>query len=154
MNDVAKGLIAGAAGTTALNAVTYLDMAVRGRPASDTPERSVGRLAQLAHVDVGQGETGRNRKAGLGPLLGYANGAAVAVGFSALARRRLPTAAALVTLAATAMVASNLPMTALRLTDPRHWSATDWLSDVIPHAVYGWVTAVTLSQLDSPRWRK
>lgn len=39
------GLAAGAAGTTALNAVTYLDMALRGRPASTTPEE-IGR----AHV--------------------------------------------------------------------------------------------------------
>jgi hypothetical protein len=32
---LARGAAAGAAGTTALNAVTYLDMAVRARPASD-----------------------------------------------------------------------------------------------------------------------
>jgi hypothetical protein len=32
------GAAAGAAGTTALNTVTYLDMAVRGRPTSSTPE--------------------------------------------------------------------------------------------------------------------
>ena len=31
------GIAAGAAGTTALNATTYLDMALRGRPASRTP---------------------------------------------------------------------------------------------------------------------
>ena len=36
-----RGAAAGAAGTTALNVVTYLDMAVRGRPASSTPERTV-----------------------------------------------------------------------------------------------------------------
>jgi hypothetical protein len=34
---VLRGAAAGAAGTTALNAVTYLDMVVRGRPASDAP---------------------------------------------------------------------------------------------------------------------
>ena len=41
MNPILRGAAAGAAGTTALNVVTYLDMAIRGRPASDTPERSV-----------------------------------------------------------------------------------------------------------------
>jgi hypothetical protein len=32
--SLAPGLLAGAAGTTGLHAATYLDMAVRGRPAS------------------------------------------------------------------------------------------------------------------------
>jgi hypothetical protein len=36
-----KGAMAGAAGTTALNAVTYMDMVVRGRGASSTPEQVV-----------------------------------------------------------------------------------------------------------------
>ena len=35
------GAAAGAAGTTALNFLTYVDMAVRGRPASSTPEKTV-----------------------------------------------------------------------------------------------------------------
>jgi hypothetical protein len=32
MRAIGWGLVAGAAGTTALNAITYLDMAIRGRP--------------------------------------------------------------------------------------------------------------------------
>ena len=39
-------------------------------------------------------------------------------------------------------------MTALKVTDPRTWSAVDWLSDVVPHLVYGLVTYATLSALD------
>ena len=35
-----RGAAAGAAGSTALNAVTYLDMVVRGRGTSSTPERT------------------------------------------------------------------------------------------------------------------
>ncbi|MGI8900330.1 MAG: hypothetical protein ACR2HA_05280 [Nocardioides sp.] len=35
--SVLAGVAAGAAGTTALNAVTYLDMAIRGRGTSSTP---------------------------------------------------------------------------------------------------------------------
>jgi hypothetical protein len=38
---------------------------------------------------------------------------------------------------------ANGPMTAMGLTDPRTWSRTDWLSDVLPHLAYGWVTAST-----------
>src|SRR4051794_1955049 len=33
-----RGIIAGAVGTTALNATTYADMVLRARPASTTPE--------------------------------------------------------------------------------------------------------------------
>ncbi len=47
-----RGAAAGAAGTTALNAVTYLDMTVRGRGASSTPERTVEKLAEKAHVPI------------------------------------------------------------------------------------------------------
>src|SRR3954452_7088049 len=69
------GAAAGAAGTTALNAVTYLDMAWRGRPASSTPEDTVEKLAHTAGVEVpGDDETRSNRLAGLGPLTGPATG--------------------------------------------------------------------------------
>ena len=40
--NMLKGAVAGAAGTTVLNAVGYGDMAVRGRPASSTPGVSGG----------------------------------------------------------------------------------------------------------------
>lgn len=77
------GSAAGAAGTTALNAVTYLDMAVRGRPASSTPEDTVERLSQTLHVPVpGSGEVRRHRVAGLCPLTGLLAG----VGTGALLR--------------------------------------------------------------------
>lgn len=63
---VTRGLVAGAAGTTALNAVTYLDMAIRGRPASDTPQQMVARVSEATHVAVPGGEQTRsNRIAGL-----------------------------------------------------------------------------------------
>src|SRR5688572_7821088 len=76
-----RGASAGAAGTTALNAVTYLDMAVRGRGASSTPEDTVEKLAATAHVPIpGQGETRQNRLRGLGPLMGLFAGIGVGVG--------------------------------------------------------------------------
>ena len=147
MNDTAKAIVAGAAGATALNAVTYLDMAVRARPASSAGEDSVAELAELAHVPLGHGESADNRKAGLGPLLGYATSTAAAVVYSAAGGRRLSTAASTVALTALAMLASNAPMTALKVTDPRTWKAADWVSDLVPHLAYGWVTAVTLRRL-------
>ncbi len=61
------GAAAGAAGTTALNTVTYLDMAVRGRPASSTPEQTV----EKARVPVpGEGDSRQNGLHALGPLTG------------------------------------------------------------------------------------
>src|ERR1700709_2483169 len=73
-----RGAAAGAAGSTALNAVTYLDMAIRGRGTSSTPQDTVEKLAERAHVQVpGQGETRDNRLQGLGPLMGLVAGIGV-----------------------------------------------------------------------------
>jgi hypothetical protein len=46
------------------------------------------------------------------------------------------------------MAGSNAPMTVLGITDPRTWSAADWVSDVVPHLAYGVVTAAVLGNLD------
>lgn len=74
------GLAAGAAGVTMLNAITYLDMAVRARPSSDTPSQAVEQLAGKAGAEIpGEGGARENRLAGLGPLAGIATGAAVGV---------------------------------------------------------------------------
>ena len=140
---VVRGAAAGAAGTTALNAVTYADMAVRGRPASSTPEQTVEKLAQAAHIEVpGDDETRSNRLSGLGPLTGIATGVGVGAVAGLLARgTRLPTPALAGVVGAAAMLGSNGPMTALGITDPRTWSASSWVSDVVPHLAYGVVTA-------------
>jgi len=42
------------------------------------------------------------------------------------------------------LVAANGPMTVLGITDPRTWSATDWVSDVVPHLAYGVVVKRTM----------
>lgn len=65
------GIAAGAAGTTALNTVTYLDMAIRGRGSSNAPEDTVEALAEKIGQRIpGDEDTGKNRLAGLGPLTG------------------------------------------------------------------------------------
>ncbi|WP_169797062.1 hypothetical protein [Peterkaempfera griseoplana] len=43
-------------------------------------------------------------------------------------------------MAALAMSAADMPTARLGVTDPRGWSAADWLSDAVPHLVYGLVT--------------
>lgn len=149
------GLLAGAAGTLALDTVSYLDMAIRARPASRTPEESVRRLAERAHVDLGAEERAANRRAGLGPLLGYAAGTATAVAVTSLTgRRRLPAPVAAALLTGAAMVATSAPMTALGITDPRRWSRTDWLSDIVPHLAYGAVTSLTWQRLQNASGRR
>jgi hypothetical protein len=146
-----RGLIAGAAGTVALDMVTYLDMALRGRPASTTPQRTVRRLAEMVGVDLGEGERADNRSAGIGALVGYATGLGVAVAYVAAARRPRPWPQAAAALTAIAMLGSNVPMTILGVTDPRRWSATDWAADVLPHLAYGAVAAAVDNQLRGPR---
>lgn len=147
-----RGATAGAAGTTALNVMTYADMALRGRPASSTPEQTVERLSEAAHLPIPGSDTTRsNRVAGLGPLAGITAGVGIgaALGLCRAVGWRPGLAASTVTAAVAAMAAGSAPMTALRITDPRQWSAVDWLSDIVPHAAYGMLTAWALERLDS-----
>ena len=146
MNTLTKGIVAGAAGTLALNAATYLDMAIRARPASSTPQGSVQQLADRAGIDLGAGEQAENRKNGLGPLLGYATGMAVTLGFAVAGGGRLPRPVSALGLTALAMVAANAPMVALGLTDPRQWSPADWAADLLPHLAYGTAAAAVLGE--------
>ena len=48
MSGFISGVAAGAVGTLAIEAVTYLDMLIRGRPASEVPARVASKLAQMA----------------------------------------------------------------------------------------------------------
>jgi hypothetical protein len=148
---VLLGAAAGAAGTTALNAATYLDMAVRGRPSSSTPEDTVEALAGKAHVSIpGEGETRENRVAGLGPLTGLVTGIGVGalLGLGRAAGWRPGNLLGGVAATFLAMFGSDVPMTALGITDPRTWPASSWAADVVPHLAYGAVTAAVLDRLD------
>lgn len=145
------GAAAGAAGTTALNATTYLDMALRGRPSSSTPQDTVEALADTTHAQIpGDEDTRDNRISGLGPLTGIAAGVgtgallglARAAGWRPTVRARTAAATLL------ALVAGNAPMTALGVMDPRQWPASSWAADIVPHLAYGAVTATVLDHLD------
>ena len=39
-------------------------------------------------------------------------------------------------------------MTVLGVTDPRTWSAVDWISDVVPHLAYGAVVTTTMDAFE------
>ncbi|WP_393072415.1 hypothetical protein [Streptomyces sp. LN704] len=154
MTSLTRGLMygaaAGAAGTTVLDTVSYCDMALRGRPASSTPEVTVRRLSQKLHVPIpGEGEKQDNRVAGLGPLTGYAAGLGMGVllGVARAAGWRPALATHYAVAAAGALVGTNGPMTVLRVTDPRTWSAVDWVSDIVPHLAYAVVTVAVLERM-------
>lgn len=148
-HPVWKGVAAGAAGTTALNAVTYLDMVLRARPSSTTPEDTVRRAEDMTGVslshDGADSESAGNRRSGLGALLGVAAGLGTGALYGWL-RPRLGSAPP-VLLGIGAGLAANAgstgPMAALGVTDPRSWPASSWISDLVPHLAYGVVTAAT-----------
>ena len=141
------GLAAGAAGTTALNLVTYLDMVVRARPSSSTPEETVRTTEELAHTTLSSegpdSESTSNRRSGLGALMGIAAGLGTGLAYG-LVRPRLD-GVPLPVLGIGAGLAANVgtsgPMAALGISDPRSWSASSWVSDLIPHLAFGLTTA-------------
>jgi hypothetical protein len=144
LRRVTRGMAAGAVGTFALDTASYLDMLVRGRPASELPARAAGQLADQAGVDLGEGDEADNRRTALGALLGYATGATVGAlyALSRGRRRRVPWPVAGVAVGGVALVASAVPLTKLGLTDPKEWGTAGWISDIVPHAAYGFATAL------------
>ncbi|MEU8263960.1 hypothetical protein AB0C02_25455 [Micromonospora sp. NPDC048999] len=151
---VVDGAIAGAVGSAALNIVTYLDIAVRARPISSTPEETAGRLADEAHVNLGPEKKAANRRSGIGAIIGYATGIAAGAAFGVLAaRRRLPLPVAAGLLGGGVMATSDGSLAALGVSDPRTWRPTDWLSDIVPHVAYGLAAAATWRRLRPPSRR-
>ncbi|MEU4401779.1 hypothetical protein [Micromonospora orduensis] len=153
--DLADGAIAGAVGSTALNVVSYLDVALRARPGSSVPGETVDRLAGIAHVNLGSGDRAANRRSGLGPLIGYGLGIAAGVAFALYAggrRQPLPVATGL--LGAGVMTMTDGSITALGISDPRTWRRSDWISDIIPHLAYGLTAAATWNRLRRPSDRR
>jgi hypothetical protein len=145
---LARGLAAGATGTIALELTTYLDMLVRGRPPSDQPDRLGSALSDHVGFAAGEDEAATSRRSGLGSAFGYIDGLALPVLYAAMAPRRdRPVLAAALLLSVGAMIGSNGPAVAFGLTDPRTWSLDDWLTDAVPHLVYGFVTATTYELL-------
>ena len=153
MGSLIRGLVSGAAGTTALNLATYMDMSVRARPASDVPVKTVEQLAAKVGVDLtpDASDDTKNRNSALGALSGYVVGLAIGAGYGAVrshaASAKLPLAA--LGIGAAAMMASDVPSAALGVTDPKTWGPSGWVADIVPHLVYGIVTAFAFELLES-----
>jgi hypothetical protein len=146
LRQLLLGAAAGAAGTTALNATTDLDMAVRGRGSSSTPEQTVEAMARAHGTDIpGEGEERRNRLSGLGPLTGVASGVGVGLAYGLLdaLHAKPPARLGALLAGAGAMAVTNGTMAAYDVTHPAQWGARAWASDLVPHLVYGGVLAAT-----------
>jgi hypothetical protein len=151
-----RGAAAGAAGSTALNAATYLDMAIRGRGTSSAPEDLVEAAASRADVKIpGTGDVRDNRLAGLGPLAGIGVGVLVGATAGVVHRalrkrgRSLPAPVAVILISGAAMALSDVPLKLFGISDPSDWKPTDWAADAIPHLTYGLVTYATLRATDA-----
>lgn len=141
------GAVAGAAGATALNAVTYGDMLVRARASSSVPATVAGRLADRLGIaplaSDNDSDAAKNRRSAAGALLGYGTGIGVGVAYGALR----PTSGTDhlvrdgVLLGVAAMAMSDAPTALTGTSDPRTWSASAWLTDLVPHLAYGFATA-------------
>lgn len=144
------GVAAGAVGTVALNVTTYADMAIRGRPASSLPSKVAGALADKIGLNLSSEQEGhdseaaQNRLSGLGALMGYVTGLGVGATYGLVRPhlRDVPLPIMGVATGITAMAGSDVPATALALTDPTSWSRSDWALDFGFHLAYGMVTAI------------
>ena len=146
-----RGLVAGAVGTTVINAVTWLDMAIRGRPASELPRRTVEAGLDAFGVDVpGDTDQRRNREDAFGALSGI--GAGLGVGVAASTGRalglRLPGPLGAVVTGLGAMAMTDLSAQSLGTTDIGSWDAGDWAADLVPHLAYGFATTAVLRGME------
>lgn len=158
LRHLLRGTAAGATGTAALNIATYMDIAIRGRAASQVPEKVAGALTQSVGIPLeaeaqssgnardDEKAKAQHRLSGLGALMGYATGLGIGAIYGLvrpLFGRRVSVPLAGLALGAAAMASSDVPATVTGATNPRAWSASSWASDIIPHAIYGLVTAMT-----------
>ncbi|HET8603581.1 MAG TPA: hypothetical protein VFM09_06610 [Marmoricola sp.] len=146
-----RGLVAGAVGTTVIEAVTWIDMAVRGRASSDMPQRTVRAGLDALGVDVpGSRSEREHRTQAFGALSGI--GAGVGVGLAASSARalgiRLPGPLGATATGLGAMALTDLSAQALGTTDLRSWSTADWASDLVPHLAYGSATTSVLRGME------
>ena len=131
-----------------LNAATYVDMAVTGRPASNTPGETVRKTAEALGLRLPDDS---HRLEAYGALGGFAVGLGlgVVVSVARSAGIRLPAPLGAAVIGGLAMAASDGGMTINGVTDPRQWTAADWLRDVIPHLAYGAGVHYALYRIDA-----
>jgi len=151
--EILRGLLAGAAGATALNMWTYGRQAISGSASGATPDQAAEATIEAVGGHVpGSPDVRQNRLEGLGPLSGYGVGLTVAVAASALHAYppHLRSGPAAIAVGLSAMAISDGVMTALGITDPTAWTPKSLLNDALPHLAYGAVTVLALHQMSKP----
>jgi hypothetical protein len=147
------GAVAGAAGNLALEAATYGDMLLRGRSPSGVPAKMVGILADdfgIAPLSSEvTGEQADNRRSAAGALLGYSLGVGLgsAYGLVRPALGRVSTPLAGIAVGLVAMTAADTSYAVTGVSDPTTWTVSDWISDLVPHMIYGLVTVATYESI-------
>ena len=149
LRRVLLGAVAGATGNLTLEIVTYGDMLLRGRSASGVPAKIAGILADDFGIEAlssaATGTQADNRRSAAGALLGYALGIGLGGAYGlvrpGLGRMSTPLAGAAVGLAA--MTAADASYAVTGASNPKTWTVTDWISDPVPHIIYGLVTVAT-----------
>ncbi len=150
---IAAGLLAGAAGTLALDIYTYADIFATARAPSSLPSTTVQKLAEQLDIPglaSDDGDAPKNRRSGAGALLGYGVGLGAGVGYAMLrpfVRDWLPWPLAGVLLGASTLVLSEGSSTALGATDWSQWTPAEWMADIIPRTIYGLTVAFVIERL-------
>ena len=146
LGGVLLGAVSGATGNLALEVVTYADMLVRGRAASGVPAKTAEIIADRLGIAMlstqATGAQADNRRSAAGALLGYGLGVGLGSAYGLLrphmGRVSLPLAGAAVGLAAMTVADASYALTGS--SDPRTWTPVDWISDLVPHMIYGLMT--------------
>lgn len=131
-------------------------MALRGRQSSTMPAEVVRRLAQkagiepLAKPDDAADSATKNRRSALGALSGYSVGLAIGTMYGLIQPyvKAVPMTAAAIGVGLLAMAATDAPAARLGATDLREWDAASWISDLVPHMAFGFVTVLVARALD------
>ena len=63
--------------------------------------------------------------------------------------KHIPIPLASIGVGLSAMASSDVPLVALRVSNPKTWGVAGWAADIIPHLVYGLVTVITYEALYS-----
>jgi len=156
MNTLLLGAAASAVGTVALDATSYTDMLVRGRGASALTQTVGQKIAAKVGIDAlaspEPDEPTKNRQTAFGSLLGPLSGIGVGVVYGAIrpaVRGRIPVLLGGLLVGAASMALTDVTATVLEATDPKKWDLSGWLSDIIPHAVFGIATALVFEALST-----
>ncbi len=148
MRGISAGIVAGSAGTLALDIASYLDMVSSGRAASETPANLVAAMAKSFGLDslTEDSDEAKNRRSALGALLGYTNGLSFGVvhGLFHGIFRHVPWPVEGIIIALASTAATDALYAKYGVADPTTYTPSIWAYDIGFHLVYGLVTAATL----------